>query len=256
LMLTMTETDGPRIAAICELFADVPIRICLAFDPTRLSGSPQGAPFVLLDLMLSPPGFWPAFLKRVVDIVGSFIALILLLPVLIGAGIAIRLETDGPLIYRQWRTGRAGQPFEVLKLRTMHFQNCDPSGERQTIRHDPRITRVGRWLRRTSIDELPQLVNVLRGEMSLVGPRAHPVHMKIEGRDFADAVKNYRVRHRVRPGITGWAQVNGSRGSIDKLEGAQRRVELDLFYVHNMSLLLDVYIVIRTIFGGFLAQHE
>jgi lipopolysaccharide/colanic/teichoic acid biosynthesis glycosyltransferase len=220
VLLAMASTDPLRISRICELFADVPIRICVAIDPTGLGGPAQRGRFLLLDLAAPPPGARVSFLKRVVDILGSSVGLALCLPVLAIAMLAIRFETGRPVIFRQWRSGQAGRPFEVLKLRTMHLQGYDPSGERQTSPHDPRVTRVGRLLRRTSIDELPQLVNVLRGEMPLVGPRAHPIHMKIEGRDFAEVVKNYQVRHRIRPGLTGWAQVNGSRGFIDEIASA------------------------------------
>jgi lipopolysaccharide/colanic/teichoic acid biosynthesis glycosyltransferase len=133
----------------------------------------------------------------------------------------------------------------------MYADRGDPSGEQRTIARDPRVTRIGRFLRRTSIDEMPQLINVLRGEMSLVGPRPHATHMRVDGLYYHDAVAGYRFRHRVKPGLTGWAQVNGWRGEVDTMEKAHRRLELDLWYIQRCSLALDTWIVLRTAFGGF-----
>ena len=217
----------------------------------------QASPSVTsVDLPVSHPGFWLARLKRCIDLIGSCIALIFLLPVFISVIVAIRLETEGPALFRQWRVGRAGRHFEVVKFRTMYFQWCDANGERQNRPRDTRVTRVGRFLRRTSIDELPQLFNVLRGDMSLVGPRPHPVHMKVGERYYSDIIPEYHERHLIRPGITGWAQINGSRGRIHEIGGARRRVELDLFYINNISILLDLRIIFRTICGGFIATDE
>lgn len=133
----------------------------------------------------------------------------------------------------------------------MCTERGDTTGAARTLARDPRVTRVGRILRRLSFDELPQLLAVLRGEMSLVGPRPHATHMMVEGAYYFDAVDFYRARHRMLPGITAWAQVNGSRGEVDTVEKARRRVELDLWYVANWSPALDLWIILRTVFGAF-----
>ena len=141
----------------------------------------------------------------------------------------------------------------IYKFRTMRTDMGDPTGAVRTLARDSRVTSVGRVLRRLSLDELPQFINVARGEMSLVGPRPHPTHMKVEGNYYFEAVVAYRARHRVLPGITGWAQINGSRGEIDTLEKARRRIELDLWYIANWSPVLDLWIILRT--GWVVSLH-
>jgi polysaccharide biosynthesis protein PslA len=160
---------------------------------------------------------------------------------------AIRLDSRGPVFFIQDRFGFNNKTIRVLKFRTMHVEQEDPTGANRTLARDPRVTRVGRFLRSVSLDELPQLVNVLRGEMSLVGPRPHALGMKAGERLYHDAVSDYFQRHRVRPGMTGWAQVNGLRGEIDSLDKARRRVALDLYYIDHWSLWLDLKILLKTI---------
>ena len=160
--------------------------------------------------------------------------------------LAIKLDSPGPVFFRQKRFGFNEDLFNCWKFRTMQQHRADANGEVLTRRDDDRITRVGRFLRRTSIDELPQLFNVLKGEMSLVGPRPHATSAKAAGRLYTEAVEVYAARHRVKPGITGWAQVNGWRGETDTLEKIERRVEYDLFYIENWSLSLDLKILLRT----------
>ncbi len=200
----------------------------------------------LLGVIHHPLAGWRGVLKRSEDLLIGGAALALLAPVLLLAALAIRLESPGPVLFRQKRFGFNNEEFEIWKFRTMHTDRGDQSGAQRTVRNDPRVTRVGRFLRRTSIDELPQLFNVLRGDMSIVGPRPHPVAMKAGDVLYHEAVENYACRHRVRPGITGWAQVNGLRGEIDNLHTAARRVECDLYYVDNWSLGLDAEIMVRT----------
>ncbi|MDQ2101721.1 undecaprenyl-phosphate glucose phosphotransferase [Azospirillum isscasi] len=200
----------------------------------------------LLGVIHRPLAGWRGVLKRSEDLLIGGAALAVLAPVLLLAAAAIRLESPGPVLFRQKRFGFNNEEFEIWKFRTMHTDRGDRSGAQRTVRNDPRVTRVGRFLRRTSIDELPQLFNVLRGEMSIVGPRPHPVAMKAGDMLYHEAVENYACRHRVRPGITGWAQVNGLRGEIDNLHTAARRVEHDLYYVDNWSLGLDAEIMVRT----------
>lgn len=250
---------GERIAAICELLADQPVRVCLALDAAALGRMPRGRDRIgraaMVDLLADPHGGLDGAAKRAIDIVGSALALVLLSPVLAAAALAICVESPGPVLFRQLRFGLGSRPIKVLKFRSMRTDGCDATGERRTIAHDPRVTRVGRILRRSSIDELPQLINVLRGEMSLVGPRPHPLHMRVGEAYYFEAVDRYRARHLVKPGITGWAQVNGSRGEVDTLAKARRRVELDLWYLDNWSVGLDLRIMLRTALGGFVSRR-
>jgi exopolysaccharide biosynthesis polyprenyl glycosylphosphotransferase len=179
-------------------------------------------------------------------VLGACITL-LILPLLALIALAVRLDSPGPILFRQRRHALDNGEFEILKFRTMH-QDAGPPGAglEQTRRGDPRITRVGRWLREFSLDELPQLFNVLAGTMSLVGPRPHAVNMRTENRLGSEIVEDYAHRHRVKPGITGWAQVNGARGATDTSAQLERRVEFDLHYVENWSLWFDLKILAMT----------
>ncbi len=198
-----------------------------------------------------PPDAWWRLAKGLTDRPLAALLLLLLSPLLLAIAAAIRLTSPGPVLYRQLRRGFGGEPFPILKFRTMRADLCDApdaAAVRQATREDPRVTRVGRVLRRTSLDELPQLLNVLRGEMSLVGPRPHALaHDERYGR----LIDGYLDRHRVKPGITGWAQVNGCRGETRTLGEMRRRVELDLEYVEGWSPWLDLRILLRTALSGF-----
>jgi Undecaprenyl-phosphate glucose phosphotransferase len=244
-----------RIAAVCDRISDHPVRITLALDAASLAHLPRALTcvgrFAFVDLVTDPHGGLDGIAKRTMDVMVAGAALVVLSPLFAAVALAIRAESPGPVLFRQWRFGLASRPIQVIKFRTMRSDLCDVTGEQRTSSHDPRVTRVGRFLRRSSIDELPQLINVLRGDMSLVGPRPHPLHMRVGGLYYFEAVDRYRARHMVKPGITGWAQVNGSRGEVDTLEKARRRVTLDLWYLDNWSLLLDMRILLRTLLGGF-----
>lgn len=189
--------------------------------------------------------------KRVMDIAGSFLGLLVLSPLMLLVAVLIKLESKGPVFFRQLRTGINETPFEILKFRSMYTDLCDNSGVRQTVDNDPRITPLGRILRRTNLDELPQLWNVLIGDMSLVGPRPHVPDMLAAGRTYSDLVQGYEYRHLMRPGITGLAQVRGLRGPTGHRWMAIRRIVCDVEYVRNFSLLLDIKIIIRTIINEF-----
>jgi exopolysaccharide biosynthesis polyprenyl glycosylphosphotransferase len=181
--------------------------------------------------------------KRAIDIVIASISLIVLVPLLALVAIAIRLDSPGPVIFRQTRHGLNGKPFQILKFRTMTVLE-DGDSVKQAARFDKRVTRVGLWLRRSSIDELPQLINVLRGEMSIVGPRPHAAAHDYY---YDRVIPNYGLRQRMKPGITGHAQVKGFRGETPTVEAMQRRVELDLWYIGNWSVYLDFAIMARTV---------
>jgi len=190
---------------------------------------------------------WNAVIKAAEDFLIGGITTLLALPVLAIIAVAIRLDSPGPIIFKQRRHTFNNIEFDVYKFRTMRWQG-DIGGEvlKQTGHNDGRITRVGRFLRKSSLDELPQLFNVMKGEMSLVGPRPHAVDMRTEQRLCHEIIDTYPHRHRVKPGMTGWSQVNGSRGATETAEQLRRRIELDLYYVENWSLTLDLWILAMT----------
>ena len=190
-----------------------------------------------------------ALVKRVEDVVIAVFCLLLILPLLLVIALSIKLDSRGPVLFTQKRLGANNLPFNLLKFRSMYVEQADPLGNQLTRAGDPRITRVGRFLRMTSTDELPQLINVLKGEMSLVGPRPHALAASAAGISYARAITEYPIRHRVKPGITGWAQVNGWRGETTTIEQIRRRVEHDLYYVENWSLSFDLLILGRTVFA-------
>ena len=181
--------------------------------------------------------------KRFFDLVCAALALIVLTPLIIAVAILIKLDSPGPVFFVQRRYGFNQQPFPIIKFRTMRALD-DGAVIRQARRDDPRLTKVGRWLRRWNIDEIPQLFNVLTGDMSLVGPRPHALS---HDHDYERRISLYARRHNVKPGITGWAQINGYRGEIDTDEKIRKRVEYDLFYIDNWSPWLDLKIIARTL---------
>jgi putative colanic acid biosynthesis UDP-glucose lipid carrier transferase len=185
-----------------------------------------------------------AFLKSVMDVFIASAVLLVAAPLMLAVAIAIKATSRGPVFFRQQRHGWDGSVFEVWKFRSMYLH--DDERVNQATRDDPRITPVGRFIRRTSIDELPQLFNVLNGTMSLVGPRPHAIAHNLE---YGAQITAYMARHRVKPGITGWAQIHGYRGETDTLEKMHQRVRLDLEYINNWSLRLDLWILIRTPFA-------
>jgi exopolysaccharide biosynthesis polyprenyl glycosylphosphotransferase len=198
----------------------------------------------VLELLWGPSSLRDRLLKRSFDIVVAGALLALLWPLFLIVGVLIKLETPGPVFFRQTRHGYNNDPISVLKFRSMTTFDDARDEFRQAVRNDPRVTRVGRFIRRTNIDELPQLINVLRGEMSMVGPRPHAVtHNDM----FADQILRMFRRHNVKPGITGWAQVNGLRGETDTFEKMQKRIEHDLYYVDNWSFFFDLKIMIMTV---------
>lgn len=244
-----------RIEAVCARLADQPVRICLSpgFTPAMAGAltGPSLAALPLYDLRGRPQRGWPATAKRSMDILLAGGALLVLSPFLALVALAIRLESPGSPFFAQWRFGQGSRPIKVWKFRSMYADRGDRTGAARTLARDPRVTPIGRFIRRTSIDELPQLFCVLRGDMSLVGPRPHPLHMRVGDAYYFDAVEGYRVRHAIKPGLTGWAQINGSRGEVDTLAKARRRLELDRWYLDNWSLSLDLWIILRTALGGF-----
>jgi Undecaprenyl-phosphate glucose phosphotransferase len=190
-----------------------------------------------------------ALVKRVEDLVIAAFCLLVAIPLMVVIALSIKLDSRGPVLFRQKRLGANNLPFNLLKFRSMYVEQTDPLGHQLTRAGDPRITRVGRFLRMTSLDELPQLINVLRGEMSLVGPRPHALAANAAGILYDRAITEYPIRHRVKPGMTGWAQVNGWRGETTTIEQIRRRVEYDLYYIEHWSPTFDLLILGRTVFA-------
>jgi lipopolysaccharide/colanic/teichoic acid biosynthesis glycosyltransferase len=190
-------------------------------------------------------------IKRLFDIVVSALAVMALLPLFTIVALCITLSSKGPVLFKQKREGLNGELFDAFKFRSMRIEACDPTGVEQTLMDDPRVTPIGRFIRKTSIDELPQLFNVLRGDMSLVGPRPHVPGMRAGGVAYRILVPYYDDRLVMRPGITGWAQANGFRGPTVNVASAVARVDHDVAYVQNFSLWLDIKIIAKTIIREF-----
>lgn len=232
-------------------FMRVPAALHLDFDPdcvmARFAAAPEHNRLMLRALQLhgDPMTGVGGVLKRVADLAAASLGLLMLAPLLLAVAAAIKLESPGPVFFRQRRYGFNKEPFDIWKFRTMSTVE-DGDSVRQATRDDPRITRLGAVLRRFNIDELPQLINVVFGEMSLVGPRPHAI---IHDHAFEPNVALYARRHNVKPGITGWAQVNGYRGETDTREKITRRIDHDLYYIDNWSLALDLWIVVLTLFS-------
>lgn len=200
----------------------------------------------LLMACTRPIGGWRAMIKRAEDVALSIGLLAFISPVMLAIAAVIKLTSKGPVFFRQRRLGYNNRVIEVLKFRSMYTHLADADASQQSLRGDKRVTPVGAWLRKTSLDELPQLLNVLKGDMSLVGPRPHALATTAGGLALEEAVPVYSSRHRVKPGITGWAQVNGYRGALDTVEKIVHRVNHDLYYIENWSLKLDLKILWRT----------
>ena len=248
VILALPWAEEARQQALLEQLADYPVDIRLAPDLMAYRATAgDAANHRLLRLRDRPIRGWGAAVKLAEDYLLASLGLaIAAVPMLLIAA-AIRLESPGPALFRQRRTGFNNREFEVLKFRSLHHAAADHGAERQVTEGDPRVTRVGAMLRRTSLDELPQLLNVLRGEMSIIGPRPHAPGTRAAGRPFEQVVARYAARHRVKPGLTGLAQVRGWRGPTETEEKLIRRVESDLEYIDRWSPWLDVTILVRTL---------
>ena len=246
IYITLPMSSQPRILELLHGLRDTTASIYFAPDMTMFDliqarvGEVDGLP--VLAVCESPFHGVQGALKRLIDVAVAGAGLLVLSPLLLAVAIAIRLESPGPVIFRQRRYGLDGRDIVVWKFRSMRVTEDGATTYRQVERGDPRVTRIGRIIRATSIDELPQLVNVLQGRMSLVGPRPHAVAVNERYRKL---ISGYMIRHKVRPGITGWAQVNGHRGG-DDIEQMRKRIEHDLEYLRNWSLRLDLTILART----------
>jgi polysaccharide biosynthesis protein PslA len=248
-----------RISRILEEIGSAVADICLTTDFAgfRYKSSQISAvgsnPVVLIDER--PLKDWQAGKKLAFDMVVGCLVLVIFSPFLALIALAIRFDSPGPALFRQPRLGFNNRLFTCYKFRTMHHGMTDLFGDRQVTRGDARVTRLGKWLRALSLDELPQIFNVMKGNMSLVGPRPHPPNTKAADKLFTDVVANYAFRHRVKPGITGWAQVNGWRGETKTVEEIENRVACDLAYIENWSIWLDLRIMMLTITREILSRH-
>lgn len=229
-----------RLHEMLDLILDVAVDVTLSPE----DGAFEGADF---DLAATPIRGWQGFLKVLIDRVGGGLGLLAISPLLILIAALVKIDSRGPVFFFQERTGFNGRPFKIIKFRTMHGPGDTGIHMVQARRGDPRVTRVGSKLRNWSLDELPQLINVVKGDMSLVGPRPHHRGSKAGERFFQDVIDGYAMRHRVKPGITGWAQVQGFRGETDTEDKLIHRVRADLYYIYNWSILFDIEILFRTI---------
>ncbi|OAF02709.1 hypothetical protein AYJ54_25890 [Bradyrhizobium centrolobii] len=248
IVLALSWSSPQDIEAVLDQLRVIPLPVRLLPDRAvstvlrRQTSMPQR--LYMVEVQPTPLSTLDRLAKRLLDMIVAATSLALLSPGLVIVAIAIKLESKGPVIFRQRRHGFNGKPFVIYKLRSMSVQE-DGGTVVQATRQDPRVTRIGRLLRQTSIDELPQLLNVLQGDMSIVGPRPHAL---VHDYEYGSMIANYAFRHHVKPGITGWAQVHGYRGGTPQLELMKRRIALDLWYIDNWSLMLDLYIMFRTAF--------
>jgi Undecaprenyl-phosphate glucose phosphotransferase len=251
LIVTLPLSAEERLLSMLKHLWVLPLDIRLSAHSAQLRFRPRTYSFVgdipLIDVFDQPLADWDRVGKRVFDVIFASLALLVLSPVMFATALAIKLDSRGPVLFRQKRHGFNNQIVEIYKFRSLFHEMSDPLARQIVTRNDRRVTRVGRFIRKTSIDELPQLFNVLRGELSLVGPRPHAVHaISSRNETFVQIVDGYFGRHKVKPGITGWAQIKGWRGEIDSPEKLEMRFEHDLYYIENWSLLLDLYILAMT----------
>lgn len=239
-----------RLSAVVRRLSVLPADIKLPAKATSLRFSPRTYSHVgsvaMIDLYDKPLADWNTVAKWLFDKVIGTLALIVLAPVMAAVALAVKLDSKGPVLFRQKRYGFNNELIEVFKFRSMYTDRCDTAAAKLVTKDDPRVTRVGRIIRKTSLDELPQLFNVLIGNLSLVGPRPHAMQAKAGDQLYDAVVDGYFARHKVKPGITGWAQINGWRGETDTEEKIQKRVEHDLYYIENWSVFFDLYILLKT----------
>jgi Undecaprenyl-phosphate glucose phosphotransferase len=243
-----------RILHMLKKLWVLPVDIRLSAHANKLRFRPRSYSYIgnvpVIDIFDRPIADWDIVMKWLFDKLVGTLALICLSPVMLLIALAVKLDSKGPILFKQRRYGFNNELIEIYKFRSMYTEHADATASRLVTRNDPRVTRVGRFIRKTSIDELPQLLNVVFvGNLSLVGPRPHAVNAKAAEHLYDEAVDGYFARHRVKPGITGWAQIHGWRGETDSREKIQRRVEHDLYYIENWSLLLDLSILFKTPFA-------
>ncbi len=251
VIFTLPISAETRILKMLKKLWVLPVDIRLAAHANKLRFRPRSYSYLgnmpVIDVLDRPIADWDVVMKWLFDKVVGGLALIAAAPVMAAVAIAVKLDSRGPVLFKQKRYGFNNDLIEVYKFRSMYTDKTDATAAKLVTKDDPRVTRVGRFIRKTSLDELPQLFNVVfKGNLSLVGPRPHAVNAKAEAQLYDEAVDGYFARHRVKPGITGWAQINGWRGETDTQEKIQHRVEHDLYYIENWSVLFDLSILMKT----------
>ncbi|MEO0329060.1 MAG: undecaprenyl-phosphate glucose phosphotransferase [Pseudomonadota bacterium] len=252
LIIALPLSAEKRVAQLLKQLWVLPIDIRLSAHSNKMYFRPRSYSYEgavpLLDVYDRPIADWDAVTKRLFDIVIASIAIVLLSPIMLAAALAVKFTSNGPVIFKQKREGFNNEEIEIFKFRSLYEDKGDKSGLNAVTKDDERVTPVGRIIRKTSIDELPQLFNVLLGSLSLVGPRPHVTNARTGDELWSNVVDTYIARHKVKPGVTGWAQVNGWRGEVNSKEKLEGRVEHDLYYIENWSLLFDLYILAITPF--------
>ena len=253
IVVAIPLTAETRLLTILRRLWELPVDIRISGHTSSLKLNARAYTYLgklpLLSVFDRPLKGWSLFQKEALDRVLAMLGIIALAPVMLGVALAVKLESKGPVIFRQKRYGFNNELIEVYKFRSMYVDQCDAAAARLVSKNDPRVTRVGRSIRKTSLDELPQLFNVLKGRLSLVGPRPHAAQAKAAEALYEKVVDGYFARHRVKPGITGWAQINGWRGETDTRDKLAQRVKHDLEYIDRWSLAFDVYIIAKTPFA-------
>jgi Undecaprenyl-phosphate glucose phosphotransferase len=250
LIVSLPLTAESRVLQLLKKLWVLPVDIRLSAHSNALQFRPRAYSYIgsvpMLDIFDKPINDWDSVAKRAFDIVFSLIGIILFSPVMLATAIAIKLDSKGPVLFKQKRHGFNNEIVEVYKFRSMYTDRSDPTAKQTVTKNDPRVTRVGRFIRKTSIDELPQFFNSLLGSLSLVGPRPHAIAAQSHNLLYNEVVDGYFARHKVKPGVTGWAQINGWRGEMDTNEKIRMRTEYDLYYIENWSMLFDLRILFLT----------
>jgi len=253
VLVALPQRAEERVCSILRELMILPLDIKLSSLAAKLRLRPRAYSYIgtvpFLDVADRPIANWETIQKWLFDRAIGVAALIVLTPVMLLTALAIKLDSRGPVFFKQKRYGFNNELIEVYKFRSMYTDKSDPSAVKLVTRGDPRVTPIGRIIRKSSIDELPQLFNVLKGDLSLVGPRPHALQAKAADTLYADAVDGYFARHKVKPGLTGWAQINGWRGETDTQDKIVKRVEHDLYYIDHWSVALDLYILVKTPFA-------
>lgn len=255
VIVSMPLSAEDRVLHMLKRLWVLPVDIRLSAHMSKLQFTRSSYSYVgdvaMFDMADRPITDWNLIYKWLFDRIVALSALILLSPIMIATAIAVRLESKGPILFKQKRHGFNNELIEIYKFRSMYTDQSDVAATKLVTKDDPRVTKVGKFIRKTSIDELPQIFNVLKGELSIVGPRPHALEAKAANHLYHDAVDGYFARHKVKPGMTGWAQVHGWRGETDTLDKIMQRVNHDLYYIENWTPLLDIYIVFLTPFSLF-----
>lgn len=250
ILLATSSHDGGGTAAILERLEGLAVDVDYVLDDfLKLPGFRNGLPdgVCTVPVMRRPLSSTQTIVKSAMDRIGAALLLLLTGPLMLCVALAVKLNSSGPVLFRQKRFGLNNEVFDVLKFRTLYHHRADLNAKQPVGRNDSRVTSIGKVLRALSLDELPQLFNVLKGDMSLVGPRPLPLGLRVEGKLCSDFPR-YAARHRMRPGITGLSQINGWRGGMDVAEKLEKRLEWDLAYIEKYSLALDVRILLATVF--------